>query len=259
MNTPLILHIPHARLSIPKQFMCDYTISENQIEEVNHKMSDLHTDTLFGSTDQIHDRIVFQYSRLFVDVERFREDEDERMADRGMGALYTHGHKLQRIRKDMPARERESILVDYYDAHHSKLEHMVTKHLKHGAQPLIVDCHSFPKDRLPYEDTAGRDRPEICIGSDDFHTPEELLELTSMFFLKNGFTVGLNNPFSGTIVPLRYYGKERRVQSIMIEVRRDLFLEPNLVTKNSNFNDVRKMLTKLLHEPSNHIKTREAL
>ena len=38
-------------------------------------------------------------------------------------------------------------------------------------------------------------------------------------------SVEVNRPFSGTLVPARYLGMDPRVQSLMVEVRRDLFMD----------------------------------
>lgn len=39
-----------------------------------------------------------------------------------------------------------------------------------------------------------------------------------------GFKVAINTPFAGTLVPLKHYGQERRVTALMIELRRDLYM-----------------------------------
>lgn len=39
----------------------------------------------------------------------------------------------------------------------------------------MVDCHSFASTLLPYEPGQARDRADICMGTDRFHTPPELL------------------------------------------------------------------------------------
>ncbi len=43
---------------------------------------------------------------------------------------------------------------------------------------------------------------------------------------RHELTVTIDCPYSGTIVPLRYLGVEPAVSSIMIEVNRRLYLEP---------------------------------
>ncbi|MBQ3663473.1 MAG: N-formylglutamate amidohydrolase [Clostridia bacterium] len=37
----------------------------------------------------------------------------------------------------------------------------------------------------------------------------------------------MNRPYSGSMVPLAYYRKDRRVMSLMIEVNRSLYMEEN--------------------------------
>lgn len=55
-----------------------------------------------------------------------------------------------------------------------------------------------------------------------------------------GFSVAVNRPFAGTIVPLRYYGKEPRVRSVMIEVNRGLYLRGE--EKGAGFDQVRRVI-----------------
>ena len=58
------------------------------------------------------------------------------------------------------------------------------------------------------------DRPDICLGTDSFHTPESLLEEFLEAFQEAGFRTKVNAPFSGAIVPLRFYRIDKAVQSI---------------------------------------------
>ena len=39
-----------------------------------------------------------------------------------------------------------------------------------------------------------------------------------------GYSTARDQPFSGTIVPMKHYRKDRRVQSLMIEINRWLYL-----------------------------------
>ncbi|MBR5933302.1 MAG: N-formylglutamate amidohydrolase [Treponema sp.] len=77
---------------------------------------------------------------------------------------------------------------------------------------------------LPHENDR-TDRPDICIGTDDFHTPDELKEYFTSEFAKRNYRVKINSPFCGSIVPLKYYRKNRNVKSIMIELNRSLYMD----------------------------------
>ena len=39
-----------------------------------------------------------------------------------------------------------------------------------------------------------------------------------------GYSTARNQPFSGTVVPIKHFQKDRRVQSLMIEINRWLYL-----------------------------------
>ena len=182
-------------------------------------MTDWNCDDLF---DCGHAMLCSPVSRLVCDMERFREDAQEAMSVKGMGAVYTRtsdGAILQQI----TAEEREDILRCYYDPHHATLTRMVDERLEIFGRCLIVDGHSFPAKPLPYEFSQDTNRPDICIGSDDFHTPAALVETTAEFLRSKRYTVAVNTPFSGTLVPMKYYRRDTKVQSIMIEINRGLY------------------------------------
>lgn len=222
MIHPIVLHIPHASTAIPEAFLDDYCISLKELEMEAETLGDLHTDTVFPA--HRFDSVIFPYSRILVDVERFRTDSEEPMADRGMGALYTSGHDLRIIRKQITG-PRQAELLALYDEHHRALETAVEERLKTLGHALIIDAHSFPKERLPYEDEATQRRPEICLGTAPYHTPIALTGELERAFTSFGYDVGRDEPFSGSIVPLKCYQHDARVRSIMIEIRRDLITD----------------------------------
>jgi N-formylglutamate amidohydrolase len=85
--------------------------------------------------------------------------------------------------------------------------------------------------------------PEIGIGTDPFFTSAELINLTENYFKSLGFEVGLNEPFQGTIVPNKIYeARDKCVQSVMIEIRRDLYIDESTAQKNSGFNAIKKAI-----------------
>ena len=214
----VILHIPHASTWIPEEYKADFT---GDLSRELQCMTDWYTDELFGFPAV---RLVFPVSRLVCDPERFRDDSMEEMARRGMGACYTRGHDGAKIRDLSPDR-KEAILRRWYDPHHRSLTKMVSERLNTHGFCTIVDCHSFHAAPLPYEPDQREDRPDICLGTDPFHTPPELIGALWDLFAGKGYSVAVNAPYSGTIVPLPYLWKHSGVRSVMIEVNRGLYLE----------------------------------
>jgi len=233
----MILHIPHSSTLLPDTFRVSEGVS---LEKEFQRMTDWYTDELFDCDSA--QRLVFPYSRLYCDVERFREDEDEPMAAKGMGVCYTRSSFGEKLR-EVDAGERSFVTSTLYDPHHQRLTDYVTQELESKSTALIVDCHSFSDEVLPHEESEVR--PDICIGTDSFHTPSEFISDVYRFLTDLGYEVVLNQPFAGTIVPLRYYGKDRRVRSIMIEINRKLYLD-DAFAKNEYFGRVQHHITKLL-------------
>ena len=231
----MILHIPHA-----SRKTLDYEINNKQRELL--RMTDHFTDDLYNCDEAT--RIVFGLSRLICDVERFEDDEQEPMSKFGMGVCYTtdtDGQELRVVRSD----DRERIIEKYYRPHHEELSLEVDKELKEKDNALIVDCHSFPDEPYYFNSDFNKSRPDICIGTDAYHTSVKLLEIVKQFFLLKGYDVRVDNPYSGTIVPLKHYKRNKNVHSIMIEVNRKLYMDDEGY-KTKHFDILQNELNELL-------------
>lgn len=212
-----LIHIPHASAFIPEN--CRRAFLIDPANELPY-ITDWFTDVLFDLPAQ---KLVFPVSRLVCDAERFRDDRQEEMSCRGMGACYTHGHDGLPLRI-LTAAQRETILRQWYDPHHAQLERFVAEKLRRFGHCTVIDGHSFSSAPLPYEPDQALERPDICIGTDGFHTPPSLTNMLCEAFLSKGYSVAVNRPYAGTIVPLRYYRKDARVHSVMIELNRGLYM-----------------------------------
>lgn len=111
---------------------------------------------------------------------------------------------------------------------------------------LIIDCHSFSSKPLPYELDQNPKRPDICIGTDSFHTPKSVVSIIKAFCKKNNFKVALNKPFSGTYMPLKFFKKDRRVSSVMIEINRSIYMDEKTGLPLISFSNFQKLLSELM-------------
>lgn len=234
----MILHIPHSSTELPKDFLVS---NETDLAQEFQRMTDWYTDELFDLPDAL--KIIFPFSRLYCDVERFRDDALESMAKKGMGVCYetnSFGKKL----RDVSEEEKEHIKSKFYDKHHSLFTDAVNQELEKNAKAIIIDCHSFSNEPLPHEENLAR--PDFCIGTDAFHTPKNIVESIKDFLEKLGYSVAINEPFAGTIVPLEHYGKNKNVNSIMIEINRNLYLDKKY-QKNQHFEGIQTMIQTMLN------------
>lgn len=234
-----VLHIPHDSTMIPSALRNQFLLSDDELNLELVRMTDHHTLAIFAPLVHAAQVVSSPVSRLVVDVERFAEDEDEPMAARGMGAVYRVTSQNAPLRRSLSKAERGELMQAYYHPHHAQLEQVVERTVKQYGRCLVLDCHSFPDHALPYEmaDEASV-RPDICIGTDEFHTDEVLSSAFFTAFEDQGWSVNLNNPFAGALVPLSRYRRDRRVSALMIEVNRKLYLRPNTSERLPLFEEV---------------------
>lgn len=218
-----LIHIPHSSACIPPRYLPLFAIRGRALADELRKMTDWFTDDLFADCGEC---VTFPISRLVCDVERFRRPELECMTAKGMWVCYENTSDLTRLKTTSPAHCRE-ILQTYYDPHHARLTAMTERMLLHSGRVLLIDAHSFSPVRLPYE-APGLERPDICIGTDAYHTPQKLAAIAVERFSALGYSVAVNTPFSGCMIPLPYYRKDARVTGLMIEVNRRLYMTPDM-------------------------------
>jgi len=242
LKTPIIFHIPHSSKIIPEDVRNQFVLSDEELKDELLLMTDAHTDDLFVSNKTEQETVIFPVSRLVVDPERFVDDDLELMSEKGMGVIYTQTSSGKKLRRSITEQERESLLNTYYHSHHDRLNKAVGYQLKKYGKVLIIDCHSFPSIPLPYEYVQSKDRSDICIGTDDFHTPESLTQRCVQLFQKKGYSIKINKPFKGSLVPGEYYQKNKNVCSVMIEVNRKLYMDEKTGTKIAEYEGVKSDL-----------------
>lgn len=174
----ILFHILHASLKIPNKYWKICIKDKKYIKKTNLFLSDIRTDKLVPN--KCH-KLIFKYSRLFCDVEKFKDDKKESMAKKGMGVVYTKD--CENTISNPNRRYKSQVIKSYYKKHHNKLDKMVTNLIKKYNKCFIIDFHSF-SDEMVKKLLNSDNNPDICIGVDNIYTNEKILNFTINHFKK---------------------------------------------------------------------------
>lgn len=118
----VVLNIPHSGTEIPRWAAEDMRISGAELDALVDSMTDKAVDKLWEFVPA-ENKQVASISRLVVDTERFRNDEDEVMSRKGMGLYYTHTPDGKQFRTWNEAAYVKCLTI--YDRYHRSLERKV--------------------------------------------------------------------------------------------------------------------------------------
>ncbi|MET7313020.1 N-formylglutamate amidohydrolase [Streptomyces sp. NPDC005571] len=222
--SPVLLHVPHSARVVPDHVRAGIRLDDEALDlELDH-ITDSHTAELAAEAAKAAPltpwRFVNGLSRLVIDPERFPDEREEMLAV-GMGAVYTQTTHREPLRS--PDVDPQPLIDRYFHPYAAAMTAAVDERLAATGRAVVIDVHSYPSAPLPYELHGTGPRPPICLGTDAFHTPPDLLAQAEEAFVGFGGT-GINSPFAGTYVPLKHYGVDPRVSALMIEIRRDVYM-----------------------------------
>lgn len=249
-SVSVVFHVPHSSTVVPSNVRTSLLLGDQALSNELLKMTDHYTDELFEPARAMFGGawVRFPVSRLVLDPERFEDDLNEPMAAVGMGVIYTRTSDGLKLREEPSWEERSHLLDAYYRPHHRTLSAAVAEALTRSTKVLVIDCHSFPSEPLPYERDHSRTRPEICLGTDSYHSPPNLVDAARKAFSDQGLSVAINTPFAGALVPSAYYQIDRRVLALMIEVNRSCYMDELTGRRAPRIIECQKRMVKALND-----------
>jgi len=233
----LILHIPHSSKKLPQKFWENVIVDKNVVTHFVDAITDINTNKLFGSN--LYKKIIFPYSRVFCDVEKFENDLDEPLSKFGMGVVYTKTNKGRKFAQ-VSSEYRSNIINNIYMPYHKKLDITVNKLLKNNQKIIMVDCHSFSSDIIMF-DNKKNNLPDICLGyNSDYNIA--LIEKVKTHFENAGYKVEENYPYNGSMVPNSLIkNNHKNFTSFMLEINKKIY-----VNNIKNFKKLKICINKLL-------------
>jgi N-formylglutamate amidohydrolase len=231
----LVLNIPHSAVlnGVFDEKIGGWEYNSKFINKVLLEHCDLFTDFLFSYKSDKVSSVIAPYSRFVVDTERLNNDPLEKI---GQGIIYTEYDGFKRKALDEEVVEQ---LNSYRTTHLKRLLIELSKR-RSGNDNLLIDCHSFSSSIA--EDI------DVCIGfNDDASQPDnETISHIVSLFERNGYKVGINNPFSNSVTPFYNGIGFCRYKSVMIELNKRTYMDEDSHTINDTSRAAPKMRNTLM-------------
>lgn len=213
----IILHIPHSNAKFPND-MGELLVDLDTINAFSDQISDIGINELFSHN--IGEKYIAPFSRIYCDVEKFIDDENEVMSKYGQGVFYTKdckGNVFRRVNQEY----KDRILESYYFPYHKGLDELSLSLL--DKRLIIVDCHSYGEECVQYNKS--QSYTDICLGYDKQYYSKQLVDGVRDIFVENGFSVSYNFPYEGTLIPNAIYGINiPEVFCFMIEINKRVYM-----------------------------------
>ncbi|MDH3324174.1 MAG: N-formylglutamate amidohydrolase [Candidatus Peregrinibacteria bacterium] len=237
---PILVSIPHASTFVPKEMADKMLITSRDIKD----HADLFTDEIFdlNCTHKVKAGI----SRLVVDVNRAPDDieiESQLCVDGVVVRVTPDGKQIYSTPpsvKGIAAR-----IETYHFSLHDRIEEIVKKE---GIK-FLIDGHSMWSYRPSALKGSKVNRADICLGNRSFTScSREQTHFVKHFFEKRGYSVAVNDPYSGKYV-LGFHCHRRNLPGIQVEINRSLFLnEKTLAPKKKKIEQLNLEMKELAYE-----------
>ena len=166
------------------------------------------------------------YSRLFVDVNR-RRDDYERRGDEvvsGRGVVRTHGVGDQPIfARPLTAAQIEDRLRRFYDPYHTALDMLVAEAADRFGTVVVLDAHTASPRRMGAH--------EVVIGTRRRETADpHLVDEVERRFRVHGFTPELDLPgYAGGYITQRFGRRSRTgAHAIQVEINASVLMSTSI-------------------------------
>lgn len=219
---PALVSIPHyGTQALPGIIAADY--ADPAYATFAYGYADAFAADLYGALHSTGATLlVFPYSRLFVDVNRRRDDFDmhDGYVRSERGVIRTHTvTDCELFAEPVSRRQAEDRLAKFYDPYHRTLRGLVDRlHERHG-RLLLVDAHTGSE--------RGMGEHEVILGTCRGGTCNpRLSRLAARIVRSHGFCVHHDVPGYSGGYTVRHYGEPRirQIHALQIEVNSTLLM-----------------------------------
>ncbi|MAI97434.1 MAG: N-formylglutamate amidohydrolase [Rhodobacteraceae bacterium] len=254
---------PHSGSNYTKEFLSKSNLSLLELRS----SEDAFIGELFKTSTK-YDSVFIEatFPRSFVDLNRSDLELDPKLLkgdfhyDRtprnlaGFGVIpRLSGKKTPIYNGFLSLDEAQNRLIDFYYPFHESLLNLIREAKHSSGYAIIFDCHSMPSVFPAFEATKHRgNTPDIVLGdSNGASCNPGLTKKVKSTFERRGFSVSINNPFTGGFITKNYGNPQQKIHAIQIEINRGLYMDETQIEPNRNFTAFKSTLAGIIKELSN--------
>lgn len=238
-----------------------------------HDNVSMYVDDLYGGAPLAGATLLCcAFPNTWIDVNRDELDMDPAVVDgpwpvalkptprtlEGLGLVKSksrYGEPFQE--RKLAVADIEERLALYYRPYHAELKRIVEDlHARFGIVRQI-SCHCMSAVGAPTHPDAGKPRPDFCIGDLRGKTSSpDFLALIVDTLKSMGYSVGINDPYTGNVLIGRHGNPARGIDSVQIEVNKRLFMDTQTFRKTAGYAKLKADIDKLLLKVAEDTRTR---
>ena len=258
-TTSVIFASPHSGRAYPPEFLSASVLDERSIRS----SEDAFVDMLFAAAPVFGAPLLKANApRAYVDLNRGADELDPAVIDglktslanarvsSGLGVIprvVSNGRAIYRGK--ITRAEADRRLSEVWHPYHITLSRLTSDNLRRFGESILIDCHSMPHEAIETFVRAGAPRPDIVLG-DRFGSAASasIVALVEAAFVRQGFRVARNAPFSGAYIVQTYGRPARHQHAVQVEIDRALYMDEASIQPNAAFDAVKARLTGAIEE-----------
>ena len=257
---PFVYSSPHSGKLYPPKFL---KASRLELESLRGS-EDCYVDELFSEAPNAGAPLIKAvFPRVFIDANREPYEFDPSMfleplpdfvttssskISAGLGTIakvVSYGEKI--YSEKLHLSDALNRVNNYYLPYHDSLEQLINLTKKRFGCCALIDCHSMPSNRIGNGNRNNKSPADIVLGDNHGRSASTVLvDEIKGFFISEGLSVKINDPYPGGYTT-RNYGKPKNgVQAIQIEINRALYMDEKSIKKNEGFLETKKVMDRLV-------------
>lgn len=253
---PVMVDVSRSGREYPEEFrsMVPFTVLHDNVS--------MYVDDLWSEAPSHGATMLYAcFPSFWIDANRNELDIDPELIDgewpvplqptvsrRGLGLLKSKSRYGEPVHeRKLGVAEVMERIEKYHRPYYAELRQNIDRLKSAFGFVYHLSCHCMSAVGAPTHPDPGKQRADFCLGNVNGTTSSrEFIEFMQKTITGFGYSCTINDPYSGGELNTRF-GDPGRVDSIMVEINKKLFMDVNTFRRKPEFGRVKTNVTKVLH------------